>query len=114
MDSEGHKIHFKVVGEVGYILIQRVGWLGFEYGCYITGQQVAEATQGVAENQEPMYSVDIIEHMSTPDEFSEQYVVWYVVNTKRLSDMCATVRNLSFFFNLQFLQYLIAVVFKGA
>jgi hypothetical protein len=117
MESEGHKIHFKVLGELGYILIMRVGWIGFEYSCFIggnmllqhlllsivteyfsmIGEQVLEATQIVAENQEPMYSVDLIEHMSTPDEFSEQYIVWYVINTKRLSDgMCTTVLNYIF------------------
>jgi hypothetical protein len=37
MDSEGHQILFQVSGEVGYILIRRSGWIGFEYKCYING-----------------------------------------------------------------------------
>lgn len=89
MGSEGHKITFslKPFEEQGYILVKRSGWIGFEYKCFIGNTQLSEATETVAKGQEDQaYSVDIIEYMSTPDELSEQYIVWYVVNTIRLYD----------------------------
>ena len=70
MESEGHKIPFIIHSnkkEYGYILVKRSGWIGFEYKCYIEGKQLLEATETVATNQEDqMFSVDIIEYMSTP------------------------------------------------
>ena len=71
MDSEGHKIPFVIKSssnkEQGYILVKRSGWIGFEYKCYIEGTQLLEATETVAKNQEDqIFTVDIIEYMSTP------------------------------------------------
>ena len=69
MDSEGHKIPFMINSskEHGYILVKRSGWIGFEYKCFIEGNQLLEATETVAKNQEDqIFSVDIIEYMTTP------------------------------------------------
>ena len=66
MESEGHKIIFEVHGESGYILIRRSGWIGFEYKCYINDNYIVETTETIANNQEPLFKVDIIEYMTTP------------------------------------------------
>ena len=93
MESEGHRIHFRIEssGETGYILIRRSGWIGFEYKCYIAGNIIEEVTERVAVNQDPKFTVEIIEYMATPDELSEQYIVWYVVHTVRLHDGASTI-----------------------
>ena len=91
MESEGHKFHFEIKGEKCYLLIRRSGWLGFEYICFVGDQQLTEVTQTVSTNQNPIFKVDLLEYVSTPDEYSEQYIVWYVIETVRLEDGIKTV-----------------------
>ena len=89
MDS--HKINFQVNGDVGYIIIQKRGWMGFDYCCFINNAALVEVTQTVYRNQNPIFKVNLLEYVSTPDEFSEQFIVWYVIETTRIEDGIKTV-----------------------
>jgi hypothetical protein len=91
MESQGHKIIFTVDGLAGYIEIKRSGWAGFDYVCMINNERVAESTENVADNGEPVFSAKVVDTTMTPDEDSVDYpIIWYLVCSTRLSDNVET------------------------
>ena len=91
MESAGHRILFDIAGVPGYIEIKRAGWVSFEYTCSIGGELIPECTQIISDKQnEEVYRVNVSGYTACSDGQSES-VIWYAVETERLSDGCRNV-----------------------
>jgi hypothetical protein len=90
MDSRGHRVFFTVADLPGYIEIKKSGWTGFAYCCVVNDKKLAESTESVPTNQDPLYRPKILETTLTPDENSEHPITWYLVRTTRLRDNVVT------------------------
>lgn len=87
MESTGHRILFSIKGISGYIEIKRRGWFSFHYSCNIGGVNQVEITEEISLSQgQEIYDVKIIEYQSASDGYSEEMIVWYLVETTRLND----------------------------
>jgi hypothetical protein len=87
METNGHRILFSIRGTSGYIEIKRSGWFGFSYSCNIGGETLTEITQQISKTQgQEVYDVKIIEHVSALDGYSEDFIVWYSIETTRVAD----------------------------
>mmetsp|Transcript_22746 Transcript_22746/g.23402 ORF Transcript_22746/g.23402 Transcript_22746/m.23402 type:complete len:391 (+) Transcript_22746:106-1278(+) len=87
MEAIGHRILFSIRGTPGYIEIKRSGWFGFIYSCNIGGENQIEITQQISQTQgQEVYDVKILEHVSASDGYSEEMIIWYYIETTRLSD----------------------------
>lgn len=87
IESVGHRILFSIRGTPGYIEIKRSGWFSFTYNCNIGGVNLVEITQQISQNQgREIYDVKILEHVLASDGQSEELIVWYCIETRRLID----------------------------
>jgi hypothetical protein len=92
MEAAGHRILFNIKGTPGYIEIKRSGWVSFEYTCNIGGENILESTQQIsAQQDEEMYKVTISGYTPCNDGQNEEAVIWYTVETERLTDGCRNV-----------------------
>jgi len=91
MDSAGHKIHFMLGDNCGFIEIARSGYTNFTYRCSVNNVFITEATQEIASQQGLVYKVDVVGTGSTPDSDDvDKQVTWYTVKAARLSDGAMT------------------------
>ena len=90
MEAGGHRVYFDVENKSGYFVIQRNGWIGFSYSCYVNGILLTETTQEVPKHQDPIYSTKIVDIKVVPDPVGETEVAWYQVVTTRLTDNVIT------------------------
>lgn len=92
MESTGHRLLFNIRGTPGYIEIKRAGWVSFTYTCNIGGVTIQESTQQIsAQQDEDKYKLRISGYTLCNDGQHEEPVVWYTVETERLSDGCRNV-----------------------
>lgn len=91
MDSAGHKIHFMLGDNGGFVEIARSGYTNFTYRCSVNNVFITEATQEIASQQGMVFKVDVAGTGSTPDDDDvDKHVTWYVVKATRVSDGAAT------------------------
>ena len=93
MEATGHQIPFNLPGDLqGHIGINRHGFFGFEYSCFVIGQQIKEVTDDLKNVEGPTYETEVCDTISTPPiDDSGQQVVFYVLRVTRVSDRASTI-----------------------
>ncbi len=67
MESTGHTIFFDLPkGTRGHLYINRSGFFGFEYSCFVNERQIREVTDELQNADEPIYDARVTSYINTP------------------------------------------------